>query len=74
MKLKFWESWLLKRAREKERQEWYQRIDKEGVNPSYKPKSTTVSKLTCPKCNSNQIKHAGYSDRFECKKCGHVFS
>jgi ribosomal protein S27AE len=30
--------------------------------------------ITCPRCGSSNIYWAGYSDRKECGKCGHIFS
>jgi len=73
MNWNFLESWILNRAREKESREWHERIQREGVNPSYKPPSKIVIRLTCPKCNSDKIKPAGYADRFECEACGNIF-
>ncbi len=70
---KFFETKKLKKEREEERQEWHDRIAKEGVNPTWRPKATTTTGLTCPRCRSDQIVTARYGDRFLCKKCGKVF-
>jgi len=69
-----WKFWGKKDKREKEYLDHLNRIIKEGVNPSYKPPPTTVTGLTCPVCSSDRIGSAGYDNRFECKKCGKVFS
>ena len=36
----------------------------------FNPRADGVS---CPKCGSKLIRSAGYGDRLECQKCGHVF-
>jgi hypothetical protein len=33
-----------------------------------------IEGATCPKCGSNKVFWAGYSDRKECGKCGKIFS
>jgi len=69
--MKFWKTKKEKESREY--LDWLNRKTREGVNPSYKPPPTTVSGITCPECGSDQIKDAGYGNRFECKKCGKIF-
>ena len=34
----------------------------------------TPGNKECPKCGSRFIRSAGYGDRLECQKCGHIFS
>ena len=33
-----------------------------------------VDKISCPRCGSHSVRSAGYADRFECKKCGKIFT
>jgi ribosomal protein S27AE len=33
-----------------------------------------IQGATCPKCGSDKVFWAGYSDRRECAKCGKIFS
>jgi len=70
---------FLKNKTVREEKEYLTYLDgraKEGVNPDCKSPPTTVTGLTCPSCGSDQVRAAGYGDRFEClnPQCGKIFS
>ena len=67
-----WKFWKEEKKEEKYL-DYLNRKVREGVNPSYKLPPTTIAGITCPRCNSDQIKSARYGNRLECKRCGKVF-
>lgn len=42
--------------------------------PDYAPRAFTPNRLLCPRCGSDAVRSAGYKDRWECLKCGKVFT
>ena len=67
--------WLKRRKAKKEYLSWLAARVREGVNPAYR-RPLVLGGLVCPNpnCLSDQVRSAGYGDRFECQSCGRVFS
>jgi ribosomal protein S27E len=48
-------------------------IHKKGIRPTYEP-TYSGNGVQCPHCGRYTVVGAGYGNRFECTRCGRIFS